>query len=65
MLLQKTKDGSQFHRFHNSSSLAATIFTIGTPCINEKPINVLQILFVEDKNYNIIIEFEYIKGETK
>lgn len=65
MLLQKTKDGSQFYRFHNSSEVAKTIFAIGTPCINGEPINVLQILFVEDKNYNIIIEFEYIKGEAK
>lgn len=65
MLIQKTKDGSQFHRFHNSSKIADAILTTGTPSINGKPINVLQILFVEDKNYNIIIEFEYIEKETK
>lgn len=65
MLLQKTKEGSQFHRFHNSSEVAKTIFTTGVPQINSKKINVLQVLFVEDKNYNIIIEFEYIEKEIK
>lgn len=64
MLLQKTKDGSQFHRLHIKSNLADTIFTAGTPSINKKPICVLQILFVEDSSYNIIIEFEYIKEKV-
>ena len=64
MLLQKIKEGSQFHRFHNSSEVAKTIFTAGVPTINNKRVNVLQVLFVEDKNYNIIIEFEYIEKES-
>ena len=64
MLLQKTKEGSQFHRFHNSSEVAKTIFTAGVPTIHNKRVNVLQVLFVEDKNYNILIEFEYIEKES-
>ena len=65
MLLQKTKEGSQFYRFHNASEVAKTIFTVGVPAINSKRINVLQVLFVEDKNYNMIIEFEYIEKESE
>ena len=65
MLLQKTKEGSQFYRFHNASEVSKTIFTGGVPAINSKRVNVLQVLFVEDTNYNMIIEFEYIEKESK
>lgn len=59
MLLQRTKEGSQFYRFHENSEVAKTCLTTSTPKIDGREVDILQIAYVDSKNYNIIIEFIY------
>lgn len=60
MLLKKTKEGSQFFSFHISSDTARSILGRKTPMLNDKYINILQVAYINDEDYNMIIEFEYI-----
>jgi len=60
--LSKTQEGSQFYRFHDNSEIAEKVFTSKVPMINEKKVEVLQVLYVDSSKYNVMIEFIY-KGD--
>ena len=46
MLLQRTKEGSQFYRFHENSEVAKTCLTTSTPKIDGK-----EVVIFKDGNF--------------
>ena len=59
MHLIKTQEGSQFYRFSEGSNVADQCLTYKRPRIGDREIDILQIAYVQDVKYNIIIEFIY------
>lgn len=64
MRLQKTHSNSQFCRFHSDSTIADDCLTKGTPKINGKEVEVLQLLLIPDQRYDVYIEFVYVNEKT-
>lgn len=59
-IMIKTHPKSIFTRFHNNSQFANEVFSSHYPSINSKPIDVLQVKFLDNNlNYNVLIEFMY------
>ena len=63
MHLVKTQEGSQFYRFHDISEAANECLTYKTPMINGRKVDILQIAYIEDVKYNVLVEFVYKMDE--
>jgi len=59
-IMIKTHPKSIFTRFHNNSQFANEVFSSYYPNISSKPIDVLQVKFLDSNlSYNVLIEFMY------
>jgi hypothetical protein len=68
MIIQRTHKKSMFIRLGVSSPAAGSIFS-EQQIYNETPIRVLQVMYIENPNYNMIVELvkesEFEEGENK